>query len=321
MQYAIGDMTALHYSHRMEHERRVGVLLISTTAPERLPVLAGRAETLGFDEVWLAEDYFFYGGFAGVSGALAGTERIKVGLGVASCMARHPAVTAMEIASVEREFPGRFMPGIGHGVPAWVKQMGLFPRSPLRALEEAFTGSARFSPARSRTPPKASTSPSGTSACPIVRPPRCPLYLGVIGQKGCEMAGRIADGNVLSVLAPAEYVSWAGSLGRQGMKAAGRAGRFGLPAYVLTAVGRDRASARAAVRESLAFYLAALGPTPLTAAIGVNDMLAELLAGGGGAEALLDSMPEEWVDTLAIAGTPDEVAVRIAQYWAAGADS
>jgi alkanesulfonate monooxygenase SsuD/methylene tetrahydromethanopterin reductase-like flavin-dependent oxidoreductase (luciferase family) len=32
-------------------------------------------------------------------------------------------------------------------------------------------------------------------------------------------------------------------------------------------------------------------------------------------------MPDEWVDRLAICGTPDEVAKRIEQYWAAGADS
>jgi alkanesulfonate monooxygenase SsuD/methylene tetrahydromethanopterin reductase-like flavin-dependent oxidoreductase (luciferase family) len=32
-------------------------------------------------------------------------------------------------------------------------------------------------------------------------------------------------------------------------------------------------------------------------------------------------MPEDWIDRLAIAGTPAEVAERIEQYWAAGADS
>lgn len=305
----------------MERKGRLGVLLISTTAPERLPLLARLAETLGFDEVWLAEDYFFYGGFAGVSGALAGTERIRVGLGVASCMARHPAVTAMEIASVDRAFPGRFLPGIGHGVPAWVKQMGLFPRSPMRALEEAFTGIRTL-----LTGAEAYSADGEYFTFRDVSLPHRPatslsLYLGVIGEKGCEMAGRLADGNVLSVLAPTDYVSWARSLAQQGMRTAGRDGHFELPAYVLAAVDRDRARARAAVRQALAFYLDAVGPTPLTGAIGINDTLKELLAEGGGVKAVLDGMPDEWVDALAIAGTPDEVAVRIEQYWAAGADS
>ena len=32
-------------------------------------------------------------------------------------------------------------------------------------------------------------------------------------------------------------------------------------------------------------------------------------------------MPGHWIDELAIAGTPAEVAERIEQYWTAGADS
>jgi alkanesulfonate monooxygenase SsuD/methylene tetrahydromethanopterin reductase-like flavin-dependent oxidoreductase (luciferase family) len=298
----------------------VGILLLSTTPPERLPELAGLCEGLGFDEIWLAEDYFFYAGFSGVAQALAATQRIRVGLGVISCVARHPSVTAMEIASLDRAFPGRFLPGVGHGVPAWVRQMGLTPRSPMRALEEAITAIRAL---------LAGGEPVSTEGeyftfrdVSLVHPPtsEVPLYLGVIGQKGCELAGRLADGNVLSVLAPTEYVTWARSLGEQGMRQAGRTGSFSVPTYVLTSVEADRDRARTAVRKSLAFYLAAVGPTPLTGAIGINEKVSGLIADGG-YRALLEGMPEEWVDVLAISGTPDEAAGRIEQYWAAGADS
>lgn len=44
------------------------------------------------------------------------------------------------------------------------------------------------------------------------------------------------------------------------------------------------------------------------------------LIGAGGAEAVLEGMPDEWVDVLAVSGTPEEAAARIEQYWAAGAD-
>ena len=76
---------------------------------------------LGFDEVWLAEDYFFYGGLSSAAVVLAATERVRVGLGILSCVARHPAVTAMEISSLDRSFPGRLMQGIGHGVQVSAK--------------------------------------------------------------------------------------------------------------------------------------------------------------------------------------------------------
>lgn len=304
----------------MANDARLGILLLSTTAPERLPTLAASCERLGFDEVWLAEDYFFYGGFTGVVQALRVTERVRVGLGVVSCVARHPSVTAMEIASVERAFPGRFLPGIGHGVPAWVAQMGLTPRSPMRALEEAVTGvRALLAGGKPYTSEGAQFAFHDVS---LTHPPEgdVPLMLGVIGAKGCEMAGRIADGNVVSVLAPTEYVTWARELGERGMAQAGRTGTFGMPTYVLTSVDQNRDRARAAVRESVAFYLSAVGPTPLTGSIGINDAVTGLLAEGG-YEALVNGMPEEWIDRLAISGTPDEVVGRIQDYWAAGADS
>ncbi|MHA6783516.1 LLM class flavin-dependent oxidoreductase [Pseudonocardia saturnea] len=299
---------------------KLGILLLSTTPPERLAELAALCEELGFDEVWLAEDYFFYGGFTAAASALAATSRIRVGLGIMSCVARHPAAAAMEIASLDRAFPGRFLPGVGHGVPAWVRQMGLTPTSPMRALTEAVTG---IRTALTSHEPFTVEGEYFTFRDVVLfhRPAtEVPLYLGVIGEKGCELAGRIADGNVLSVLAPTEYVSWARSLGEKGMRDAGRSGTFGVPTYVLTSVGPDRDKARAAVRESLAFYLQAVGPTPLTGAIGINDTVSELIAAGG-YQALLDGMPEDWVDVLAVSGTPDEAADRIRAYWAAGADS
>jgi 5,10-methylenetetrahydromethanopterin reductase len=250
---------------------------------------------------------------------LTATERIRVGLGVISCVARHPSVTAMEIASLDRSFPGRFLPGIGHGVPAWVRQMGLTPRSPMRALEEAITGIRTL--LTSREPLNIEGEYFTFRDVALFHPPatEVPLYLGVIGEKGCELAGRVADGNLLSVLAPTEYVIWAKSLGLNGMAQAGRTGPFQVPTYVLTAVDHDRAAARAAVKQSLAFYLDAVGPTPLTGAIGINETVSALIAEGG-YSALLDKMPEPWVDRLAICGTPPEAAARIEQYWEAGSD-
>ena len=115
----------------------VGLVLGSALAPETLPGLSRLAEQLGYGELWFAEDYFFTGGISGAAAALAATERIPIGLGVVSAMVRHPALLAMEIATLDRMFPGRLRPGIGTGVPAWMRQMGVKPRSPLSALRES----------------------------------------------------------------------------------------------------------------------------------------------------------------------------------------
>src|SRR5262245_63329874 len=49
---------------------------------------------------------------------------------------RNPVACAMEIATLARLHPGRFVAGLGHGVPAWMDQIGALPAKPVRALEE-----------------------------------------------------------------------------------------------------------------------------------------------------------------------------------------
>src|SRR2546428_7183558 len=114
----------------------VGVVLGSHMPPERIVRTARRAEELGFGELWFSEDCFFAGAFSGIAATLAAAERLPVGLGVASAVTRHPAFLAMECATLARLHPGRFRPGVGLGVPFWLQQMGLMPRSPLGAVRE-----------------------------------------------------------------------------------------------------------------------------------------------------------------------------------------
>ena len=48
---------------------------------------------------------------------IAATDRIPVGLGIVAGGVRHPAVTAMEFATLGRAYPDRFMGGISTAVP------------------------------------------------------------------------------------------------------------------------------------------------------------------------------------------------------------
>ena len=79
---------------------RLGIQIGATTAPVGLGRIAGLAERLGYGEIWLAEDYFELGGIASVAIALDATDSIPIGLGVVAAAARHPAVTAMEFATL-----------------------------------------------------------------------------------------------------------------------------------------------------------------------------------------------------------------------------
>jgi len=79
----------------------------------------------------------------------------------------------------------------------------------------------------------------------------------------------------------------------------------------------DGAAARDAVREATAFYLEAMPDNALSEIYGIQPQLQELLADG----ALAEELPPAWIDDLAVAGDPDEVADKIRRLLDAGSDS
>ena len=131
---------------------RFGVLIRPDFTPESIGPLARLAEEAGIDEVWLWEDCFLQGGIAQAAAALAATETVRVGVGVPAPL-RSVVATAMEIAALDRMFPGRLTVAIGHGVQAWMRPAGVAVASPLTLLGE-YVGAlrdcfpARRSPAR-----------------------------------------------------------------------------------------------------------------------------------------------------------------------------
>jgi alkanesulfonate monooxygenase SsuD/methylene tetrahydromethanopterin reductase-like flavin-dependent oxidoreductase (luciferase family) len=284
--------------------------------PERIVRTARRAEELGFGELWFSEDCFFTGAFAGIAATLAGTERLPVGLGIASAVTRHPALLAMECATLSRLHPGRFRPGIGLGVPFWLRQMGLMPRSPLRAVRECVESVRGLLAGE-----ELSTDGVFTFDCVALThlpEEELPIYLGMVGPKGLELSGGIADGTVLSVLAGVDYVRWARDRIVAGATAAGRASApHRVVTYVLYSVDADGGRAREAIREATAFYLTAMPDNALSEVYGIQPQLQELVAAGTVAQ----DMPGDWVDDLAVAGDPDEAAAKIRALLDAGSDS
>ena len=79
-------------------------------------------EAGGVDQMWFIEDCFYTAGISLAATALALTERLQVGIGILPAVARNPAVTAMEIATLAELAPGRLLAGIGHGVQEWMEQ-------------------------------------------------------------------------------------------------------------------------------------------------------------------------------------------------------
>jgi 5,10-methylenetetrahydromethanopterin reductase len=298
----------------------VGVMFRREQPPEHLVAYARRVEAAGFDELWVVEDCFFTGGVAQAATALAATSRIRVGLGIAPAVARNAAFLAMEFATLARMHRGRFLGGIGHGVAAWMEQIGARPASWLAALEETTTA-VRSLLAGDEVHVSGQTVRLRDVRLEHVPEQAPPLLLGVRGAKSLALAGRCADGTILAECAAPAYVAWARQRIAEGMGAAGRTQPHLLTVYALCAVSEtDPDGARATVRRATADMLGDGHSTAQTAPLPFATELDALIAQGG-AEALFHQMPDAWLDDLAITGRPDEGAAAIERLRAAGTDA
>jgi alkanesulfonate monooxygenase SsuD/methylene tetrahydromethanopterin reductase-like flavin-dependent oxidoreductase (luciferase family) len=115
---------------------RVGVLFRPQFPPEQLRGFVRAAEAAGLDDVWLWEDCVMEGGLTSAAACLAWTTSLRVGLGLMPVPFRNAALAAMEIATLARLFPDRFVPAAGHGVPRWMAQVGAGAASPMTLLAE-----------------------------------------------------------------------------------------------------------------------------------------------------------------------------------------
>ena len=114
-----------------------GVIFHPSFPPETLADYARRAEAAGFDELWLWDDCFLPGAFTSAALALSATQRLKIGIGLLPVKAYNPLFMAMEITTLARAFPGRFLPGFGYGVDTWMAQIGAAQKPSIKALKKS----------------------------------------------------------------------------------------------------------------------------------------------------------------------------------------
>ena len=298
----------------------IGILIHGATAPNRISALSKKIENLGFGSLWLSEDYFFLGGISSAAIALEATESIEVGIGILSAVVRHPAVTAMEIATLVSAYPDRLLTGIGHGLPAWTQQMGLYPKSPLKALRETVESVRALMHGATLDKKDGLFEFNNVSLTHPVEG-NVNLLTGVIGPKSLELSGEIADGTIMSVIAGPKYLEYVKKHVAVGAAKSGRdPNAHKLPTFVIYNVDEDRAKARAAARLGVGFYLWAVGPTPMTEVYGLNEQLVALIEEGG-VDAVTEKMPEDWLDLFSISGTPKDCALQIPKLIDAGATS
>ena len=275
---------------------RLGVMFQASRPVRELPELARRAEALGLDELWLAEDCFLHSGPAAAAAGLAATEDLSVGIGLLPVSVRNPAIAAMELATLANLYPARTPVAFGHGVEAWMRQIGARPADRIVALEEV-VGTVRSLLHGDHVSFTGRT--VSIDNVELASPPDPPptVLIGTTGQRGVEVAGTVADGVLLPEGASEGAVAWV-------REALGPDGE--IVVYSWLRIDDDGDRAREAVRPLVRTWrdggtypnLVRLGDVPVDGAV-----------------------EDGAVDRVAIAGTPEQCAAAVARLAAAGAST
>jgi 5,10-methylenetetrahydromethanopterin reductase len=305
------------------------LLLLGDAPVTQLAERARLAEANGYSAVWVADERFYREVYSGLGQLAAHTSKVLLGPCVTDPFARHPALTAMAIATLDEISGGRAILGIGAGISGFA-ELGIDHRKPARAIREAIELVRAL--LRGETVDylgEVIAFNHGRLSFPPLRP-EIPIYVASNGPLGQRVAAEIADGVIMEACASAAEV---GAFRAAVEGAARKAGRdpqaIRIIARLNTCIATDGRVARDAVRPTVARYLAAGRLRSRTAAARGLTLPAGALARVAGAAyaegvtpylPLLPLITDRHVDAFTLAGTVDEVTQHLIALREAGAD-
>ena len=274
------------------------------------------AEAGGAATLWVASHLFLRDPITTAAVALAATSRIRVALMALSPYAMHPVFAAMAAATLDELHPGRVTLCLGVGAPADLAAAGIAAPRPLATLREAIALSRDL---LAGAPVKHDGQVFQVAGRALINGTgRVPIVLAASGPQMLELAGRTADGVLISAATSVKFIRWCLDHVERG--AAGRT--VAKLALVYTAVAPHSADAHAKVRRKLGFVLrGAHHARNLDAAGTAIDQAALGAAYKAEDWATVDRLVDDTVvRNHAASGTPAEVRAAFAAYHAIGLD-
>ena len=306
------------------------LLLLGDAPVAQLVERAKLAEANGYSAVWVADERFYREVYSCLGQLAAYTSRVLLGPCVTDPFARHPALTAMAICTLDEISGGRAILGIGAGISGFA-ELGIERRKPARAIREAIEVIRAL--LRGETVEfhgDVIAFDHGRLSFSSLRPD-IPVYVASNGPLGQRMAAELADGVIMEGCASvAEVRAFRTAIDRAASNAGRDPQEIRVIARLNTSVAADGRAARDAVRPSVARYLGAGRLRSRTAAAQGLALPAEALAAVAGAAyaagvtpylPLLPLITDRHVEAFTLAGTIDEVAEHARALREAGADA
>ena len=306
---------------------KISIRLDGAMRPAECVELAKTADEAGFSAIWFAENAFGRGIMPAAAACAVATKEIQINAGVFNPYTRHPAMMAMEICALDELSNGRVGFGLGSGIAAATKRLGLDADKPLPALRDALTIIRGLLKGDTVEHEGAWFTAKGVALDYPARPD-IPIYLAGRGHLTVKFAGEAADGLIVSNMCAPAFAGRLAAVMNRARNDAGRADDATVAQYMPCAVGANgheaRRRARIAVGQMVPRYWAmgasvAAVKEALQAETGIDDAdfanVVGRLKAGETASAALD---DRFTRAFALSGTADECLRLAMEYKKAG---
>jgi 5,10-methylenetetrahydromethanopterin reductase len=291
------------------------LLMLGNVPVAQMVEQAKLAEASGYDTLWVADERFYREVYSTLAVLAQNTTRVKLGTCVTDPFSRHPALTAMAIATLDEISNQRAILGIGAGISGF-PELGIARKKPAAAIREMI--------AVVRALLKGETVDFQGD---VVSLNNGKLSFKPLGQR---VTGGAADGAIMEGCGNVEEVKAFRANLAEGAKKQGRDPSAVKVLLRLNAcVSPDGKKAHDALRLGIARMLAAGRLKFMTAEQQGLTLSPEQIApfaqvryadGAAPYTPLLPSITDRHVDAFTLAGSPDEVVQHMKDLKAAGAD-
>ena len=279
--------------------------------------VARRAEALGYSTVWAAE-----AGTNDAFGLLAAcasvTSTVGLATGVLPIFTRTPALMAQSAATAQDWSGGRFALGLGVSSQTIVSRWNGMPYDRLLDRMREYVGIVRELLTWEKVTHQSDLYPvDGYRLLLRVPSPPPPILVGALNPGMLRLAGSVSDGALLN---------WIGSGAVPAALAAVAEGAGGEPrrnaVFVRVCVTDDVDAARVWARREVMGYVIVPAYRRAFGTQGWASVCEAAMAlwDSGDRKAAAASLPDEFVDTLCLAGSAESVRGRFDEFRAAGVD-
>ena len=298
-----------------------GLILMGGSARGDLE-LAVRADAAGFDSVFTIE-FFNRHGYAPLGAIAQATSRVRIGTGIANAFTRSPLLHASAAMDLDELSDGRLVLGLGSATRRMNEDWFDVPFSAPAPRMEELVNLIRAAIAAQGGVGFRWEGKHWNLNVPIYSRPQAardavPIWVAAVNRGMIAAAGRAADGLVGHPIATRR---WHREVTLPGLrKAEGAAGResgaCALKPYVMTSIQEKREDAVRDAKSQIGFYFTTALYHTILDLHGMREVGEKCRAAFKAFDfaALADAIPDELVDEIAIACTPDEAVDRLAQW-------